>query len=362
MRLLNFGIFVLLVAGIALFIALSQASGEPAGNTEDLDREIERLTKALESVNDKADKAKKTAGRPKTVIRTYNVADLIFVRRNYPGPAIGLTTPRSESAPSLDIVSVQEEYDTLDGHVLGLLIEENIAPDTWDDPKTGASITATRDGLIVRQTPEIQKYIEDYLNDLRSYMNRSIMVEGTLVELDRVLFERAMREKSESGVYLQDADADDLISKGQILYRAITSCYDRQRVNSTDVTWIHYIRDYDVQIAIQAAICDPIPDAVADGVVFDVTPTADDAGERIILDIRFTTSDLPAKFRTVKMEIGEVDFPKQDVIRFRTSVSLFTGQTAVCGAVTTEKGAPAALFVRAAFKQKSRVERPGGAK
>lgn len=107
------------------------------------------------------------------VLRQYEVRDLVRKVQDYPMTEINL-------APSGGVEEIEEELPEREATVLTEdqlveTIQENIAPEIWDQ---GSTISIEQGTLIVYAPPEVQDRIRSLLNDLRQATN--IMVEITV--------------------------------------------------------------------------------------------------------------------------------------------------------------------------------------
>ncbi len=101
------------------------------------------------------------AGAP--VLVAYDVRLLTTPVRDFPGPRLGLTAsgfePREEEPA--------EPRAAVDGDTLLALVEENVAPDTWD--LEGRSLALHRGVLLVRQTPDVHRRLAVLLGRLGAF-------------------------------------------------------------------------------------------------------------------------------------------------------------------------------------------------
>jgi Flp pilus assembly secretin CpaC/tetratricopeptide (TPR) repeat protein len=117
-------------------------------------------------------------------LQTYEVRDLIRAPQDFVAPEINVLP--SEGIEYAEDELPEIEATVLTGDELVGLIEENVAPDSWD----GASISLTETGaLVVYQTPEVHAQIDALLNDLRELsgimvdiQTRFLRVEDTFLE------------------------------------------------------------------------------------------------------------------------------------------------------------------------------------
>lgn len=95
-------------------------------------------------------------------LKTYEVRDLIRAPRDFPGPEINVLP--SEGIEYIEDEELDIEATVLTGDELVGLIEENVAPESWDN----GSIELTDTGVLtVYQTPEVHAQIDSLLKDLQ---------------------------------------------------------------------------------------------------------------------------------------------------------------------------------------------------
>jgi len=96
---------------------------------------------------------------------TYSVQDLIYPIKDYPGREINVQPSGGIAESDEDIV--EREANVVTTGQLEELIRNNISAESWNtDPANSIRITETGT-LVVVQTPEVQRQIQDLLADLR---------------------------------------------------------------------------------------------------------------------------------------------------------------------------------------------------
>jgi type II secretory pathway component GspD/PulD (secretin) len=125
--------------------------------------------------------------------------------------------------------------------------------------------------------------------------------------------------------------------------------YNGQRANVFVAQQITYIRDYDVEVAEQAAIADPIPGVVQDGIVLDVRPTISADRKYITMELRPTvarlkypitadesqiTTYLGTHTATGEPIIVQIETPWLIVERLRATITVPDGGTLLVGGLT----------------------------
>ncbi|MEM6567675.1 MAG: hypothetical protein AAF957_04660, partial [Planctomycetota bacterium] len=99
------------------------------------------------------------------VYATYSVADLVTPIPDFAAPDINVEPSGGLPLPDEDLP--EREANIIETGALEELIQNNIAPESWqNDPANSIRVTETGT-LVVSQTPEIQRQIVDLLEDLR---------------------------------------------------------------------------------------------------------------------------------------------------------------------------------------------------
>jgi type II secretory pathway component GspD/PulD (secretin) len=109
-----------------------------------------------------------------------------------------------------------------------------------------------------------------------------------------------------------------------------------QRAHLQVITHVAYIKDYDVEIAQNAVIADPIVDVVKEGVILDVRPTVSSDRRFVTLELRPTVATLVRPFRTFTSSLafgGAVTFevPELKKESIKTTVVMPDGATLLLG-------------------------------
>ena len=113
---------------------------------------------------------KGSAVHTKTTTQIYDVRDMLFAIRDFPGPKVELTAPGAGGTPltgatfSLD----EEPTSTITEDFLVDIIQENTGGGSWDENEN-ASVTLANGLLIVTQTTKVHKEVKRLLQLLRQY-------------------------------------------------------------------------------------------------------------------------------------------------------------------------------------------------
>ncbi len=120
-------------------------------------------------------KKEKAIGRP--VPKVHEVRDIAFGLASFTSPDIRLRTgePKGENEKPI-FGEFKEKEPELKPEDLIELVRANVSPESWDgNPGT---IDATSAGLLVVHTPEVQRQVSQFLNDLRQFLGASVTIEA----------------------------------------------------------------------------------------------------------------------------------------------------------------------------------------
>ncbi|HED65635.1 MAG TPA: hypothetical protein ENJ09_08775 [Planctomycetes bacterium] len=115
------------------------------------------------------------------ILKMYEVRDLIRAITDFPGREINVNP--SNGVPEVDDELEEREGLVLTGDTLENLIQDNVAPETWEaDPAN--SLTITNGTMVVNQTPEVQAKIQKLLNDLREATGIMVDIQARFLKVE----------------------------------------------------------------------------------------------------------------------------------------------------------------------------------
>ncbi len=119
------------------------------------------------------------------------------------------------------------------------------------------------------------------------------------------------------------------------------TAFNNQRANIFFANQITYVKDYEIEIAQQAAIADPVPAVVMDGITLDVRPTISADRRYITLELRPTVARLVdpisanvQQVDTVNAGIVIIETPHLRIQRLKTTVTIPDEGTILIGGLT----------------------------
>ncbi|MEK7866050.1 MAG: hypothetical protein AAB434_05160 [Planctomycetota bacterium] len=133
--------------------------------------------------------------------------------------------------------------------------------------------------------------------------------------------------------------------RSKVLTAPKVTVYNTQRANVFVARQIAYVKDYDIEIAQQAVIADPIPATLQDGITLDVRPTVSADRRYVTIELRPTVArlqrDIEDSFIDVDVTGGNgagilvrIETPDMQIERARTTVTIPDGGTILVGGLT----------------------------
>jgi hypothetical protein len=95
-----------------------------------------------------------------------------------------------------------------------------------------------------------------------------------------------------------------------------------------------YVKDYDVELAKDSVIGNPIVGHLFSGIVLDVAPSIDSTGSGVAITVRFSRSSVPEVLPSFPTPYGAVQVPDMADFRIRTAVEAPFGRTTVVAAAS----------------------------
>jgi len=271
-------------------------------------------------------------------LHMYNVRDLVV---RIPDYLSGVNMDLTPSGGFGFGFGEEEEAELLayyEGDLLVDMIRENVAPASWEELRS-VDITYTNGILIVRHTKAVHGKVAELLSVLRARVASQIRVTARWVRISDPVLGRVFGSGSR---FVLDAAAEKrlatAIEAGEVTVIAAGSilCSNTQRVAITDLTQVSYLQDYDVEIAQEASIADPIVQIMHEGVIADVRPTIAGRGEIVVMEVRADAGKLVRPIETAQTDVGRIEVPERDLQKIRTSVAMPAGRTVVVGGTLSE--------------------------
>ncbi|MEO6710145.1 MAG: hypothetical protein ABI054_10640, partial [Planctomycetota bacterium] len=119
----------------------------------------------------------KARGRP--VVVNHDVNDLVFGLTDFLGPRINrlrLLADMTDEDGGGPFGGIGEKPNLIEISQVSTLIQENVAPGSWEEE--GISIDEGEGYLMVVHTPEVQKQVSEFLNDLRRFSSSLVAIDS----------------------------------------------------------------------------------------------------------------------------------------------------------------------------------------
>ncbi|MEM8884573.1 MAG: hypothetical protein AAGD14_10920 [Planctomycetota bacterium] len=303
----------------AVLLATVTVSGQE-GEAEKLRERIRALTELLEQRADAEVDPAREAKKPR--LRVYDVADLCKVTYGAQPEAVYLVpskfTPPEQSEPAWTVRGF--EIDALID-----MVRSTIEPASWETIE-GAEIQVKTGRLFIYTIDRVHKKIERFLKRLRGVADRRLTVEITAVpvtEADWTLLGNRPRE-------LTDAEAKAMTSR-KALGRARIQGQSGMTLTQRFGRKVSYLMDYDVEIAQEASIGDPIRRSAFDGTIVNLMPMLDESANGVRLDVQLYRSHIPKPIRRVDTEHGPLELPTMELTKVQSSAWYPLGKTCIVG-------------------------------
>ncbi len=121
----------------------------------------------------------KTKARGRPVVVNHDVNDLVFGLTDFTGPRIDrlrLLSDMTDDDGGGPFGGIGEKPSLIEISQVSTLIQENVAPGSWEEE--GISIDEGEGYLMVVHTPEIQKLVTEFLNDLRRFSSSLVAIDS----------------------------------------------------------------------------------------------------------------------------------------------------------------------------------------
>ncbi len=203
-----------------------------------------------------------------SVVQVYDVRDLMWTKRDYPGPVF---ESAEEAGASLSLSS--ESGSACFADELEDTIRTNIEPASWEDYANHVGILRLSGALYVLQRPSVQEKIREFLDAVRSMPPRQVHVDARVIELDASVHDGL---DAGGGGPLPEASRgaiEQALASGQGRVAALWSVLglNGQRFHATILREREYVDDYDVDEKSEAP--DPVYKTLQWGHALDLRAT-----------------------------------------------------------------------------------------
>jgi hypothetical protein len=279
------------------------------------------------------------------VLRVYDVSLLVEPVEDHPGPSL-------EALPAHGGVifgSHAESEAPFQAGGLVALIRGSIEPDTWRHEAVRCEVADTT--LEVVQSPAVHAEVAELLRRLR----RDV---GLVVEVDVAVWRvtaaqsRAVLAASRngSGVFpAGGATAALAAAKASALDRATVVLRSGQRAHASTVRTRSYLGDFDVEVAQEAQLADPVIHTERLGLVADLKAVPSRDGSRVALETQLAWAESASTDRRAETSVGTIELPERRVTTVRGLADVAYGEQ-WCAAAAAD-GAGSVCFVLSAQRR-----------
>lgn len=240
------------------------------------------------------------AFRRRLETRVYDISDLLFTPRDF--------HPNGDSMFLEDSCYNNEPCSPYSADSIVQLVRTVTEQFVWLEDECMVELRGRN--LFVRHLPEVHARIEYFLDDLRREREFQIRIVGHLVELDAATVLEIAEKK---GIALSQSEAEKLLDsarkKGKVLESFVVNCFNGQRNGISSGKTYDYLKDYDMQVAAEATVADPVPGNVFDLFRVDFHPFADATGDMVRVTTCFSVSKVETPIQAVTADAGVVQLP-----------------------------------------------------
>jgi len=273
--------------------------------------------------------------------RTYDVAPLVTAAPEPEVLVLGLPPAGLAFRPEEEDADEPAAYLPADALVELLLTS---VPGPWeDDDRTVVGVEGEK--LVVRADAATQAAVERFLGRLWNDAMVRVALEGR-----HLVFDATSRARlAEQGLL-------DVLASGRVGSRSVAALVEAATASSAAAATVRpgqrgtlgrvesttYVRDYDVEIAQDSAVGDPVVDALASGWLLDVRPYRLQDGS-LLLEVlgQAVEPERPLRREALEVEpLGTVDLPACRALRFAGNARIVSGGAVAWTAAPAGEGGP----------------------
>ena len=264
--------------------------------------------------------------------RTIDVGDLLVRPQNSRGSRVQLS-PSNYTPP--EPPELREPTPLFPIDELVSTLRQNLDSDYWS--AGGVELDVANGQVRISADQDHTKAVMEVVDGVRAGLGRSTRLRATVVTLPLASMPEYLGGLDDGATMLADGGKALLARAGaEIIDRGGLRCRPMQRVATTGGRFRSYVADYDVEIAADSSIGNPIVRSVLDGSSFDVDCRLAAGGAEASIDLRFDRSTWRSS-RQVKTGSGDIECPNIGLSRIRGSTLIPLGQLRIVGA-TLEAG------------------------
>ncbi len=212
------------------------------------------------------------------------------------------------------------------------LVKHEVVPEGWE---SGNEIQAVEGALCVRAPAAVQEAVTKLLAGLASSIGPQVQVDVRRIRVSAALLAKLspagpLDEARCKALEAALAAKTDAVAAGE----SRVTAFSGQRVHVKRATTVAYLRDYDAEVAQEAAIADPIPADLQEGTLVDVRPFLSPDEKSIAIECRIRASALihMDAFDSGTPLMGTVQLPEVENTSLMTNVAIPDRGLALAGA------------------------------
>lgn len=280
--------------------------------------------------------------RSRRVSRAYNLGELIHRSPDFAGRALAAAVVRAAGAAGgIPGLAADEGPEPVSADNIAALIQRNVEPDSWGHKDNHVGVRGAT--LLVTQTPAVHDLIEAWLRSAAARRPPGVRVETALVAADAALLAAVA---GRTGAALDGAMVERWLAAAGDRVRAYASgsARHRQQVFAGVIDGVRVVGDFDVEVAPEAQIADPVVVVGHEGFVVEVRPVLSGDQRTVALALRPGFARLRRPVRMVMTAHGEIGLLEATERHVQADVVLPTGQWGAVRAGTDADGEPLVLL------------------
>lgn len=283
-------------------------------------------------------------------LRSFDVGMLTHAVQSMMGESLFLT-PSNFTPP--EPPELPEPSPILPQDSIVELIRQTIVPGSWE--LNGTGIEARNGHIYARNAPDVLAAVGQRLDTLRRELIYSTVTTAEIVDVPYAL-----------GRQLQAAPDRVLNDAARLALQAAFKTGDAKSLGATRVAAMRgarnavtggrrtaYVADYEVEIAGESVIANPVIQRSLSGTGLDVLPQLTPGGQAADTTLRFVRTDVQRPLRTVDTPHGKLSVPEMDMFRLRSALQVPLGKTMIVGS-TGDKGRRRLLLVTTRLRRAAR--------
>ncbi len=224
------------------------------------------------------------AGQAERVTQAYDVSALVLASVDSHGPTLGFEA----TAPGALFVE-EPDSDAYTADELVGLVKSNVDPGAWEKEN---SVSGSGSTLHVTAPAATQARVRALLDWLRARHARPVVLEVSVREAEARHADLVLA----GGPVLDAERAAALDAEPWVVVRsARLRAYSGQRVHLGRTEVVRYLADYDLEVAQEAHVYDPVTERIRTGTIDELRPVLSDDGKAVFVECAHTvcTADAP---------------------------------------------------------------------